>query len=270
MADFLIGTSAHDHYISCGKLTETLLLTFNSPGDLSILTDHSVFCISNDNGVTFGPIYKAPITSPHGPCELSDGTILWVGRVFDDRYSNDRIEAHSIDVNTGKMQFVGYIENIMLDKEPVLSCEPHAIQTKTGRIICHIRVQYANKMNGGKLFTIYQSVSDDLGKTWSKPRQIIGDKDGAPAHIIETSDGDLISVYARRDEPYSIKAMISTDDGNSWDTEHMIFECPVKLPDHGYPATVELKDGSFLTVFYTRETEEGPTVIWQQKWSLEK
>lgn len=229
----------------------------------------STFRISYDNGVTFGPIYKSPITSPHGPTELSDGTVMWLGRVFDDRDTNDCIEAHTIDTATGKMQFVGRIENIKIGGETVLSCEPHAIQTKSGRIICHIRVQHANRMNGGKVFTIYQSVSDDLGKNWSTPRQIIGDKDGAPPHLIESSKGDIICVYARRDEPYSIRAMISRDDGESWNFEHLIFNCPVHVADHGYPATAELKDGTFLTVFYTRETEDGPTVIWQQKWKLE-
>ena len=40
----------------------------------------TTFRVSFDNGVTFGPLYKSPITSPHGPVELRDGTILWVGR----------------------------------------------------------------------------------------------------------------------------------------------------------------------------------------------
>lgn len=230
----------------------------------------STFRISYDNGVTFGPIYKSPITSPHGPTELADGSILWLGRVFADRDVNDCIEAHTIDPKTGKMQFVGSIENIEIDGETALSCEPHAVQTNSGRIICHIRVQTANRMNGGKIFTIFQSISDDLGKTWSKPRQIIGDKDGAPPHLLKTSSGDILCVYARRDQPYSIKAMLSKDDGKTWDTENMIFECPVPMPDHGYPATVELSDGSFLTVFYTREKADGPTVIWQQKWKIEQ
>ena len=42
----------------------------------------STFKISMDNGVTFSDVYRAPISSPHGPCELSDGTILWVGTEF--------------------------------------------------------------------------------------------------------------------------------------------------------------------------------------------
>lgn len=42
----------------------------------------SEFCISQDGGVTFGPLYHSPVTSPHGPCLLRDGSILWVGRTF--------------------------------------------------------------------------------------------------------------------------------------------------------------------------------------------
>ena len=40
------------------------------------------FRISNDYGMTFGKIHKSPVTSPHGPIELPDGTLLWVGRMF--------------------------------------------------------------------------------------------------------------------------------------------------------------------------------------------
>ena len=39
-----------------------------------------LFRISNDCGNTFGEIYKSPVSSPHGPVELNDGTVLWVGR----------------------------------------------------------------------------------------------------------------------------------------------------------------------------------------------
>ena len=42
--------------------------------------------------------------------------------------------------------------------------------------------------------------------------------------------------------------------------------------DLGYPSTVELDDGSLLTVFYAHEGERDatPAVIMQQKWKMEQ
>lgn len=36
----------------------------------------SEFRISHDFGITFGDIHKSPVSSPHGPIKLHDGTIL--------------------------------------------------------------------------------------------------------------------------------------------------------------------------------------------------
>ncbi len=40
--------------------------------------------------------------------------------------------------------------------------------------------------------------------------------------------------------------------------------------DIGYPATVELHDGSLLTVFYAHLGKDAPAEILQQKWKFEK
>ena len=39
----------------------------------------------------------------------------------------------------------------------------------------------------------------------------------------------------------------------------------------GYPATVELRDGSLLTVFYAKQnSDDEPAVIMGQKWRFEE
>ena len=61
--------------------------------------------------------------------------------------------------------------------------------------------------------------------------------------------------------------MASTDGGESWDTGN---EIAVGYPsgDLGYPASVELSDGSILTVYYARSEESGPAVIWSANWAF--
>ncbi len=230
----------------------------------------SSFRISNDCGVTFGPIYKCPISSPHGPCELPDGTILWVGRTFsDDGEANggkELIKAYKINLD-GTSELVGEIEPIYVNGELVASEEPYAFALADGTIICHIRAEIGSPK---RLFTIFQSVSTDGGKTWSKPVQLLDTFGGAPAHIMQHSSGALISVYGDRQAPFYIKAMISLDGGKTWDTDHAIYENGISA-DIGYPSTVEMPDGSLLTIFYAVPEKGGThrTVIMQQRWKFE-
>ena len=227
----------------------------------------STFRISHDYGVTFGPLHKCPVTSPHGPVVLPDGTLLWVGRTFSPsnihRKGIDGVHAYKINLD-GTTEFVGKVPAIMEgDVEPLL-CEPHAIVLKDGRILTHIRAHAA----GTDLFSTYQSESSDGGKTWTEPVRILDWKGGAPAHLMYHSSGALISVYGYRNAPYGVRAMFSFDDGKTWDTDHDIYINGISH-DLGYPSTIELSDGSLLTVFYARPSEDDfATVIMQQRWTF--
>lgn len=234
----------------------------------------STFRVSFDNGETFGKIYRAPVSSPHGPIELNDGTILYVGKLYEIFYADpierfDSVDAeicaYSINPKTGETALVGEIPPVFVDGVKCFSCEPYAFQTKSGKIICHIRVQPIDK--GGAMFTLFQSESLDNGKTWSNPIQIMPIREGAPSHIIQHSSGALIAGYSYRFDPVGIRLAVSYDDGKTWDYGQELFVSEGGA-DLGYPATVELKDGSLLTVFYAHEKADGPAVIMQQKWKL--
>ena len=222
------------------------------------------FRLSHDGGATFGPIYKSPVGSPHGPLALPDGTLLWVGRVFSPADAKvegvDRIEAHRIH-RDGTTEYVGKIENVTVDGIEPLSCEPHAILLEGGRILVHIRICASG------IFTIYQAVSVDGGRTWSKPRPIMDRTEGAPPHLFRHSSGLLLCTYGHRKAPYGVRVMFSRDEGETWDVGYELYEGV--SADLGYPSTVELSDGSLLTVFYAKEHRDGPAIIMQQKWRFE-
>ncbi len=225
----------------------------------------SEFRISNDNGKTWSEIFRSPITSPHGPAQLKDGRIIWVGRVFseDDSFKGTDNFIQAWEVRTdGTMEYISSVENIEADGVILNSCEPHMIELDDGTLICHIR------MEGGGFFSTYQSESRDGGKTWSKPHALLEKRGGAPAHLLKHSSGVLISAYGCREKPYGIRVMFSRDNGKTWDTDNILFDGGVS-DDLGYPATVELPDGSLMTVFYTHEKDELPAVIAAQKWELE-
>lgn len=221
----------------------------------------STFKISHDNGITFSELYKSPVTSPHGPCELDDGTVLWVGAVYGSKDNEkSHIQAWKVNTDNGEMIKVGELPQLF--PENTFPCEPHAICLGNGKVICHIRVD-------GSMFTIYQSVSEDYGKTWSVPEKLLEDRGGAPAHIMKHSSGMLISTYGYRQAPYCIKAMFSRDEGKTWDVGYDLYINNVSL-DLGYPSSIELEDGSILTVFYAHAPNDASATVMQVRWKFEE
>ena len=223
----------------------------------------STFRISHDNGVTFGDVKKIPVSCPHGPIEMPDKTLLYVGRKFSGYNSfHDETQLACYKVfPDGEYELIGEIENV---GDKYNSCEPHTILLKDGTLITHIR------MEGTEQFSIYQSESTDGGKTWTKPHQLLPERGGAPAHIIE-KDGVLISTYGYRQSPFGIRVMFSYDQGKTWDIDHVLVdnEC---LADVGYPSSVILEDGNILTVYYAPcvDKEGHHCVIKQVVWNFER
>ena len=226
----------------------------------------STYKVSYDNGVTFGEVMRTVVNCPHGPIELSDGSLLYVGT---DSTGNDKPRGYN-GITVAKLtpgtkgEIIGRIDIIPEGD----SWEPHAVQLPDGTILCHIRVQ---RYRSGEelLFSTYQSESHDGGYTWTPPHKLLSDHGGAPAYLMLHSSGAVISVYGYRQYPYAIKAMISFDGGKTWDIDHVLYEQPHSA-DIGYPATVELKDGSLMTVFYAKVHEMSPAEIYSVKWNFEK
>lgn len=231
---------------------------------------NGTFRISNDNGITWGDIHTIPITSPHGPCELPDGSLLWVGsnrlyRTADPSWTGG-IDCYRIFPD-GKYEYVCSIET----EDTILYGEPYAAILKNGKIIVHIRVDSYKNTEIEKTFTIYQCETDDLSKGFSKPHPILSRRGGAPSHILELSNGMLIATYSYRgpDLPYGIRVMFSKDGGETWDTDNILYENSV-TEDLGYPSSVELPDGRILTTFYAHKDEASPAEIMQIVWSYEQ
>ena len=221
------------------------------------------FRVSLDGGKTFGPISRSPVTSPHGPTALRDGTVLWVGRVFsdDDMFREDSgVHAYTVAPD-GSMEKRGEIPTVYTkDGKKVFFSEPHAIQLPDGRILCHMRSEQTVE------FGTYQTESADGGFTWSAPEMLLPEHGGAPCHLLLHSSGVLISAYGYREKPYGVRVMLSRDLGRTWQKDLILFEGV--SDDLGYPCTVERTDGSLLTVFYARDTENGPDVIKQIRWNI--
>ncbi len=245
----------------------------------------STYVLSNDGGYTFGDIKFCGISTPHGPALLNDGRVIYIGRIWNGGTSyglppkpdtKDVIECHIMNEN-GDFEYLSEIEEIYVDGEKKLSCEPHTIVLPDGKIIVHIRVE---NYSGGHFMSIYQSESHDDGRTFTKPHRIIEFGEGAPSHIMRHSSGRLIATYGHRIEPIGIRAMVSDDNGESWNTGLTVCNTLKGNDDIGYPSSVELDDGSILTIFYAHRGIEKsklyahrdcdiPSEIMQVIWKFE-
>ena len=97
---------------------------------------------------------------------------------------------------------------------------------------------------------LWRSVSDDLGYTWSEPWQVTADQEH-PGDVIRLQDGRLLLTYGRRVPPYGIQGMLSSDDGKTWDTDNKLLLVGDSGDlDCGYPSSVQMDDGTIVTVYY--------------------
>lgn len=217
---------------------------------------------SEDMGYTFSDPITLPITSPHGPCRLSDGTLLYVGRAFADiskagfDYLPEGIYAMRLSA-TGEIIKQPWLA--VPAAKDMLLCEPHAALMPDGSILLAIRAQRKEP----KLFTVYLYRSTDGGLTFSAPQPT--GWNGSPPHILVHSSGAVVISYARREAPFGQRARISHDCGSTWSDEILLREDGPNW-DLGYPCTTENQKGELVTVYYQRCEESGNQIqftIWQ-------
>ncbi len=113
---------------------------------------------------------------------------------------------------------------------------------------------------------LHSAVSEDSGHTWSEPRQtsILG----YPAHLLRLPDGRIMCTYGYRYAPFSIRAVLSEDEGRTWDSEQcLVIRDGLPNRDLGYPATVLCRDGSLFTIYYAQDSD-GVTCIWGTRFRL--
>jgi hypothetical protein len=212
---------------------------------------------STDGGVTWSGRYDCLVDSPHGPIQLADGRLLYAGK---DLWREPHRVGVCESIDDGKTwKWLAEIPTRDGDDHKQYH-ELHAVETTDGRIIAQIRNH--NSKNAGETL---QSESDDAGKTWSKP-QAIGVW-GLPSHLLRLMDERLLMSYGHRRGPLGNQARISEDHGRTW-SEPIILSGDGASGDLGYPSTVQLDDGSLVTVWYELLKGTAHAQLRQAKWRL--
>jgi hypothetical protein len=212
---------------------------------------------STDGGLTWSTRLPTIVNSPHGPVQLKDGRLLYAGKQL---WTADKKVGVCESKDDGlTWQWLAEIPARKGDSAANEYHELHAVEAGDGILIVHIR----NHSAANKGSTL-QSESKDGGKTWSEPHPICF---GLPSHLLRLRDGRLLMTYGHRRAPFGNQARVSTDNGRSW-SDAMIISGDGKGGDLGYPSTVELADGSLLTVWYESMAEPRLAVLRQAHWTL--
>ncbi len=216
------------------------------------------WCIrSTDGGKTWSTRLPTVVNSPHGPIQLKDGRLLYLGKQL---WTGDKKVGVAESKDDGQTwQLLAEIPTRKGDDAIHSYHELHAVEANDGTIIGQIR----NHNEANKGWTL-QTESTDGGKTWTEPHPVCY---GLPSHLLKLRDGRLVMTYGHRRAPFGNQARISSDNGKTWSDE-IIISGDGKGGDLGYPSTVELADGTLLTIWYESMKEPKLAVLRQATWKL--
>ncbi len=224
---------------------------------------------STDSGRTWEAPVRTEVTTPHGPIQLRDGRLIFVGqrpheshcKLPNGKLSNSQKFDVGIQESTDdgrSWQTIGTFP--VPDDVPMLAYdECHVTECASGKLVVLFRDCYGEHY-------IRQSQSDDSGYTWSAPH--VTPIRGYPPHVIRLHNDWLLVVYGKRWPPYGEFACISKDEGQTWEAESEIRLSSAPNGDLGYPASVQLDDHSILTVYYQIDEPDEKTCLMMTHWQL--
>ena len=243
----------------------TLVISFVQPHayqnglwDTTQVHDGPVYIVrSQDGGATWG----APVTidtsstpvpqgcNPHGKMvQLPDGTLLMC-LYF--RYRKGQMrpsyQLHGNDEGTyllrsrdgghtwgdGSLLADGFVE-------------PSLYVLPSGRLLGMV-VQFMPGRN------LWLTESDDGGYTWSAPHPITGYHEYSGSSLLWLKDGRLLLAYGHRSFPGGVHAMISHDEGRTWQDEKTILAAESVYQFCGGGSSVQLADGKIVTAYFQHQ-----------------
>jgi hypothetical protein len=218
---------------------------------------------STDGGVTWSARQRVPLHSPHGPTQLRDGRLLYPGiaRWLPEPKMGVCESTDDGITWTWLADIPSRPGDRLVESDGRFNyLELSALECDSGKILCQIRNR--NKANEGETL---QTESTDGGRSWSRPHPI--DVWGMPSHLLRLSDGRILMTYGYRRKPFGNQARVSADEGATW-SEAMVLSGDGSNFDLGYPSTVQLDDGSLVTVWYEKFKDNPRAQLRQARWKL--
>ena len=225
---------------------------------------------SNDNGFTWDReseiiLDPAPLNCLHSvePCiELPSKRILMpvygeIGQSGNKKYSTAIFKSDDEGDSWQYLSTVGTDDD--LNGEGHFSIGEISIRmTDSHKIVAIMRTELLpGEESPVEGLHMWQSSSDDLGETWSRPKRLDNMLSRIQPNIIKLRDGRLLTGYGYRgidegqwgDQPYGIRFHVSSDEGETWGPQ-IILRDDFPNTCEGYPASVELEDNKIFTVYW--------------------
>ncbi len=142
------------------------------------------------------------------------------------------------------------------------SIMPSSVRLSDARIVTAVRRQEEER----NFIEGYHS--DDGGETWQFLSTISAPtgNSGNPPSLVLLRDGRLCVTYGWREEPYGVRARLSSDGGETWGRE-IVLRADGGGKDLGYPRTVQRADGKLVTVYYFNDSDDSERYIAATIWN---
>lgn len=223
--------------------------------------------VSFDGGKTWEKANRAPVSSPHGPKLKKDGKLIWMGVAFVGEFGDSRdvtvVESADLGKTWKRLATIEVPDDMVVhgnSGDELEFCEPDIVELDDGTLLGCIRSQGKSDNHLEMCLTM----STDGGNTWTKAVNMHAC--GAPPHFLKLRDGRVVLTYTSREGTYGIKAIVSEDGGKTWSKDEIISNAP--NADLGYPSSVELDDGTLVTVYYKIVPPATKTAICYTKWRV--
>ncbi len=220
---------------------------------------------SADRGVTWQPIdYGEPTGTTRNFVQQSDGSVLMFGYkgTWGHEVDGPRTVAWRLRSRDGGSTWQRE-EVATWDSPTKFFCEVNLLPFSDTHFLAAFRVKgdFARAMAGAPPIGIGAGAggetdegivlleSKDAGLHWSAPRWMGLGYSVTHPHMLKLADGRILCVYRRHFVPFGLAAVLSEDNGKTWNTNR-----PILLDVHttcytGWPTSVQFADGTVLTTW---------------------
>jgi hypothetical protein len=163
----------------------------------------------------------------------------------------------------------------MADIDTIRSVMPATVRISEDHLVTAMRRRYDPPLDQKKMLpknyiSLHESL--DNGKSWNF-KSIVAETDrgirnGNPPSMVKLDDDRIVVIYGYRNKPYSIRARISSDFGETWSKEILLRDDGRKF-DIGYTRSVIREDGKIVTVYYFTTEEKREMHIAATIWDAD-